>query len=193
MPFCAVGLRRHGVRMPPAEGGRQVAPWKIWDGGNTWPLRRSLAIFRFVLFSLGFGYFPLTGSSPFPLPRASKQVCGPTRRKRWSWSGKQDIPHHKMLSFYFTMKIIIIILFSLNISWGYLQKKIRFLTFHPEKCCAIFLSLKNIPLTLHADFILFFFSHSQHCLSDVWDNSPSFGDVRRQTSGCEWPDCARQQ
>lgn len=73
------------MRMPPAEGGRQVAPWKVWDGGNTQPLRRWLAMFCFVLFSLSFGYFPLAGSSPpSPLPRASKQVCGPKRRKRWS-------------------------------------------------------------------------------------------------------------
>lgn len=57
------------MRMPPAEGGRQVALWKVWDGGNTQPLRRWLAMFCFVLLSLGFGYLvfpPLLSLSLLP-------------------------------------------------------------------------------------------------------------------------------
>lgn len=151
------------MRMPPAEGGRQVALWKVWDGGNTRPLHRSLAIFCFVLFSLGFGYFPLAGSSPAsPLHRASRQIGGPTRRKRWSWSGEQDIPHHKILSFYFTMKKKKkkIVFFIKHFSR--LFKKTKVSPFHPKKCCAIFLSLQNIPLTLHTNF---FFCSSLPALS----------------------------
>lgn len=84
-------------------------------------------------------------------PEPSKQVCGPTRRERWSWSGEEDIPHHKILPFYFTM----IFFFALNISQGYtyIHVKNKVSTFHLQKYCAIFLSLKNIQLTLHADFI----------------------------------------
>lgn len=66
-------------------------------------------------------------------------------------------------------------------------------TFHPKKCCAIFLSLKNIPLTLHTDFIIFiiFVIPSTVCLMS--GPTPSFGGGWRQISGFEWPDCARQQ
>lgn len=157
MPFCAVGLRRHGVRMPPAEGGRKVAPWKVWDGGNTQPLPRWLllySVFCFALFSLGFGYFPLAGSSPPSLiPRAcSRFVVLQEGRGEADEDSRAFLPR-KMQSLHFAIKKNNNF-FSLNISQGYLpKKKKRAVSISPQKGCAIFLSLKNIPVTLHTGFI----------------------------------------
>jgi len=89
--------------MPPTEGGRQVALWKVWDGGNAQPHRCSLAIPHFASFIFSCGYIPLIGSSPSPMPRANGQVYIPTRTERWSWSVEWDIFPHKMLSFYFNI------------------------------------------------------------------------------------------
>lgn len=192
MPFCAVGLRRHGVRMPPAEGGRQVALWKVWDGGNRQPLHHWLAMFCFALLSWSFAYFPLTGSTlPSLLPRASSTFM--VLQEGRGGADQESRTFLLIKSFHFTMKKTILIFSSLNISQGYLQKKNAMSTFHPKKCSAIFLSLKNIPLTLHRDCIIFiiFIIPSTVCLMS--GPTPSFGGGWRQISGFEWPDCARQQ
>lgn len=103
MPFCAVGLRRHGVRMPPAEGGRQVALWKVWDGGNRQPLHHWLAMFCFALLSWSFAYFPLTGSTlPSPLPRASSTFM--VLQEGRGGADQESRTFLLIKSFHFTMK-----------------------------------------------------------------------------------------
>lgn len=149
-------------------------------------------LFCFILF--GFWLFSPPWLFTLPTAQSQQQVHGPTGRKRWSWSGQQDVRPHKMQSFHFAMKKITILIFTF--CWAFLKvvyQKNEVSTFHPKKRCAIFLSLKNIPVTSHTDFIYYYyyFCHSQHCLSDVWTNSPSFGSEWRQTSGCEWPDSSK--
>lgn len=142
MPFRAVGPRRHGVRMPPAEGGRQLAPWKVWDGGNTRP---PLPLACNVL--LCFIHFGLQFLSPrwliFSLPTAQSQRAGlwSYKKEKAEWSEAWGIPHHKMLCLFHHEKNNNIFFFSLDIRQGDLQKMLS--TFHPKKVlCNIFIIKK---------------------------------------------------
>lgn len=143
MPFCAVGLRRHGVRMPPAEGGRKVAPWKVWDGGNTQPLPRWLllySVFCFALFSLGFGYFPLAGSSPPSLiPRAcSRFVVLQEGRGEADEDSRAFLPR-KMQSLHFAIKKKKNFFFTKHFSRLFTKKKKKELSaFHPRRVVQYF-------------------------------------------------------
>lgn len=159
------------MRMPPAEGGRKVAPWKVWDGGNTQPLPRWLllySVFCFALFSLGFGYFPLAGSSPPSLiPRAcSRFVVLQEGRGEADEDSRAFLPR-KMQSLHFAIKKKIIF-FSLNISQGYLPKKKKKSCQHftPEGLCNIFIIKKytsDITYRLYF-FIIIFVIPSTVCL-----------------------------
>lgn len=106
------------------------------------PLCLSLAMFCFALFILGFSSCPLAGSSsPSRLPRASGQVCGPTRRKRRSGQERGAFLIIKCSVYFIMKKITIYFFFSLDIRQGDLQKMLS--TFHPKKVlCNIFIIKK---------------------------------------------------
>lgn len=156
MPFRAVGPRRHGVRMPPAEGGRQLAPWKVWDGGNTRP---PLPLACNVLLCLI--HFGLQFLSPcwliFSLPTAQSQRAGlwSYKKEQAEWSGAWGIPHHKMLCLFRHEKNNNFFFFIRHSSRWSTKKSIYISP--PKKCCAIFLSLKNIPLAFHAAFYFMYY------------------------------------
>lgn len=168
MPFRAVGPRRHGVRMPPAEGGRQLAPWKVWDGGNTRP---PLPLACNVLLCLI--HFGLQFLSPcwliFSLPTAQSQRAGlwSYKKEQAEWSGAWGIPHHKMLCLFRHEKNNNFFFFSLDIRQGDLQKNLS--TFHPQKNVVQYFFIKKyttgIPCSLLFHVLFFFFNHSQQCLT----------------------------
>lgn len=144
--------------MPPAEGGRQLAPWKVWDGGNTRP---PLPLACNVLLCLI--HFGLQFLSPcwliFSLPTAQSQRAGlwSYKKEQAEWSGAWGIPHHKMLCLFRHEKNNNFFFFSLDIRQGDLQKNLS--TFHPQKNVVQYFFIKKyttgIPCSLLFHVLLF--------------------------------------
>lgn len=127
----------------------------------------------FVLLCLGFGYFPLAGSSPpSPLPRASSRFVVLQEGRGGADQGSGTFLLIKCSLFISLWKNNNILIFFHSTFLTAIYKKKWGVYISPKKVlCNIFI-IKTYTHRLYFYYYYYYFCHSQHCLSHVWTNSP---------------------